>query len=106
MLFYMGLNLILSIVTKTLQMINSYKLYKKCKDGLEYLKAVHTERYKLYFIGTREKVEKYSTVIERYGSALLNVCEISISNNLLSKKHTKKVEEILNQTKNLMATIH
>ena len=101
-----ALNLILSVVTKILHIISSYKLYKKCKDGLEYLKAVHTARYKLYFMGTKEKVEEYSAEIDRYGTALLNICEDSISNNLLSKKHTQKVEEILNQTKNLMTTVH
>ena len=101
-----GLNLILSIVTKILHIVGSYKLYKECKDGLEYLKAVHAARYKLYFTGTKEKVEEYSAEIERYGTALLNVCEGSISDNSLSKKHTQKVKEILNQTKNLMTTVH
>ena len=56
-------------------------------------------------MGTKEKVEEYSAEIDRYGTALLNICEDSISNNLLSKKHTQKVEEILNQTKNLMTTV-
>ena len=101
-----GLDLILSIVTKILHIVGSYKQYKVCKDGLEYLKAVHAARYRLYFTGTKEKVEEYSAKIERLGTVLLNVCEGSISNNQLSKKHTQKVKEILNQTKKLMTTVH
>lgn len=100
------LDLILRVVFKILHIISSYKLYKYFKSGLEYMKAVHTERYKLYFTGTKEKVEEYSTEIEKYGTLLLNVGQASISNNLLCKKHTQKVEEILKQAKILMTTIH
>lgn len=104
--FIWALNLILSVVTKIYHIIGSYEMYIKCKDALEYLKVMHTVRYKLYFMGTKEEVEEYSAEIERCGTILLNICENSISNNLLTKKHIKKVEEILNQTKNLMTTVH
>lgn len=71
----------------------------------EYLQAIHKERYKLYFTeDNRKKIEKYSAEIEEYGNAILDVCEEIITKNLLSKKHTKNVEKILNQTKELMST--
>lgn len=100
------LNLILSIVLKIVKFIGSYKLYKTYTNGLTYLKAVHKERYKLYFTGSKEKVEEYSAEIERYGTAMLEAGESAISNHLLSQKHTQKVQEILEQTKKLMTTVN
>ena len=71
----------------------------------EYLQAIHKERYKLYFTGdNRKKIEEYSAEIEEYGNAILDVCKEIITKNLLSKKHTKSVEKIFNQTKELMST--
>lgn len=101
-----ALNMVSSIILKIVKVVDSYELYKTYKNGLEYLKAVHKERYKLYFTGSKEKVEEYSAEIERYGTTLLESGESAISNNLLNKKHSKKVQEILEQTKNLMTTVH
>lgn len=96
----LALTLILTIVLK----INAYKTYKSLVNGFEYLQAVHKARYKLYFTEDREKVEKYSAEIDRYGYALLAVGRTVISDNLLSKKHIKNAKEILNQTEKLMTT--
>lgn len=107
--FTFALYLILIVVLQIHYMITYYKLYKICKDLLEVLKALHRERHKLYFTGTKEQVEEYSTLIEEseeLGTCLMNICEYFISNNLLSKKHAKKIEEILNQTKMLMKNGH
>lgn len=51
-----------------------------------------------------KKIEEYSAEIEEYGNAILDVCKEIITKNLLSKKHTKSVEKIFNQTKELMST--
>ena len=100
----LALNMISSIISKIVKIVDSYTLYKSYKNGLEYLKAVHKERYKLYFTGSKEKVEEYSAEIERYGTTLLDSGESAISNNLLNQKHSQKVQEILKQTKKLMTT--
>lgn len=97
-----ALNLILSIVLKVMDKVNDYKTYKSLVKGLEYLQAVHKARYKLYFTGNKEEIEEYSTEIERYGRAMLDVGEHTISSNLLSKKHINNVTEILDQTKEMM----
>ncbi len=102
----LALELILSIVLKIVKFIMSYILYKTYTDGLTYLKAVHKERYKLYFTESKEKVEEYSAEIERYGTAMLEAGERAISNNLLSQKYTQRVQEILEQTKKLMTTVN
>lgn len=94
-------------VTKIRHIVVSYKIYKACKNRLEYLKNIHEVRYKLYFIPEmKEDLETCSFEIERCGTALLNSCKYFISNNLLIKKHTQKVKEILNQTERLMTTVH
>lgn len=70
--------------------------------GLEYLQTAHKARYKHYLTGDKEKIEEYSTKIERFGRAMLDVGEHAISSNLLSKKHINNVREILDQTKEMM----
>lgn len=97
-----ALNLILHIVSKIMDKVNDYKTYKSLVKGLEYLQAVHKERYKLYFTGDKEKIEEYSTEIEKYGRAMLDVGNCAISSNVLSKKHINNVKEILDQTKEMM----
>jgi len=100
-----ALYLIPSIVLKITQNIQKYEIYKSLITVFEYFQAIHKERYKLYFTeDNRKKIEKYSAEIEEYGNAILDVCEEIITKNLLSKKHTKNVEKILNQTKKLMST--
>ena len=100
-----ALYLIPSIVLKITQNIQKYEIYKSLITVFEYFQAIHKERYKLYFTGdNRKKIEEYSAEIEEYGNAILDVCEEIITKNLLSKKHTKNVEKILNQTKKLMST--
>lgn len=100
-----ALYLIPSIVLKITQNIQKYEIYKSLITVFEYFQAIHKERYKLYFTeDNRKKIEKYSAEIEEYGNAILDVCEEIITKNLLSKKHTKNVEKILNQTKELMST--
>lgn len=95
------LNIILGIISK----IALYNLYKSYKDGLEYLKAIHKKRYKLYFNGSKQKIEEYSAEIERYGTYLINSVESVISKNLFNKKYSQKLEEIIEQCKTLMITI-
>ncbi len=100
-----ALYLIPSIVLKITQNIQKHEIYKSLITVFEYFQAIHKERYKLYFTeDNRKKIEKYSAEIEEYGNAILDVCEEIITKNLLSKKHTKNVEKILNQTKELMST--
>lgn len=100
-----ALYLIPSIVLKITQNIQKYEIYKSLITVFEYFQAIHKERYKLYFTEDNiKKIEKYSAEIEEYGNAILDVCEEIITKNLLSKKHTKNVEKILNQTKELMST--
>ena len=85
--------------------IQKYKVYKSLVNVFESLQAIHKERYKLYFTGdNRKKIEEYSAEIEEYGNAILDVCKEIITKNLLSEKHTKSVEKIFNQTKELMST--
>lgn len=103
--FAISLNVISGIILKIVKVtkiVNCYRLYKTYKDGLEYLKAVHKERYKLYFTGSKEMVEEYSSEIERYGTILLNSIESVLSDHLLNKKYSQMVQEILEQTKNLI----
>lgn len=100
----LSLDLIVLIIGKIMDKVNEYQTYKSLVEGLEYLQAVHKVRYKLYFIGDKEKIEEYSTEIERYGNAMLNVGKTAISSKLISKKHVKSVEEIINQTEKLMTT--
>ena len=103
-----ALDLILSIVFKIKQKVNEYKMYKSMYksllDGFVYLQTVHKERYKLYFIGDREKVERYSTEIERYGNIMLDACKSAISYNLVDEKHMESVEKMIKQTEKLMTT--
>ena len=99
-----SLNLLVIVVCKIIEKVANYKAYKQYEKGFKYLEAVHKARYKLYFTGTSEEVETYSKEIERYGNAMLNVGEYYVSNNTLSKIQTKKVQEILNQTRKLMTT--
>ena len=98
-----ALNLILSMV---LNAKNEYKLYKNLVNCFKDLQTAHKILYKLYFTENSEKVEKYASAIKKYGNALINSCENSISSNLLSKKHVKKIEEILKKTKDFMTTIN
>lgn len=98
----LALNLILIIVLKIEIKVKVYKLYKFLVKGFEYLQAVHKVRYKLYFTGDKEKIEEYSTEIERCGRIILNVGEYEVSNNVFSKKQLNEVIEILDQTKEIM----
>lgn len=100
-----ALVIIVKIIDKIIKVVYSYKLYKSYKNGLEYLKAVHQVRYKLYFTGSNEDVEKYSEEIEKYGAILLSTGENAITSNLLIKKHSQEVQAILEQTKKLMTTV-
>lgn len=100
----LALYLILSAIQKIVEKLDNYKAYKAYEKGFEYLKSVHKARYRLYFTGTSQEIEAYSAEIERYGNAMLNVGEDYISNNLLSKKHIKRVKEILDQIPKLMST--
>ena len=101
-LILLALNLILIIVLKIEIKVKAYKLYKFLVKGFEYLQAVHKVRYKLYFTGDKEKIEEYSTEIERCGRIILNVGEYEVSNNLFSKKQVNEIIEILDQTKEII----
>lgn len=98
----LALILILIIVSKIMDKVNAYKTYKSLIKGIEYLQAVQKARYKLYFTGDKEKIEEYSTEIERYGRVMLDVGKNAISSNLLSKKHINNIKKILDQTKEIM----
>ena len=99
-----SLNLLVIVVCKVIEKVTNYKAYKQYEEGFKYLEAVHKARYKLYFTGTSKEVETYSEEIERYGNAMLNEGQNKVSNNKHSKTQTKKVQEILNQTRKLMTT--
>ncbi len=103
--FVLVLNLITSIISKIVEIVNSYSLYKSYRKRLEYLENLHKIRYKLYFTGSKEEVEEYSTKIENYGTILLKGGKEAISKKLLRKKHSQKVQEILKQTEKLMTTV-
>lgn len=105
--FYIAiaLYLISIIIFKIVKIVDSYQLNKTYKNGLEHLKALHKKRYKLYFTGDKEKVEEYSAEIESYGTTLLESGASAISNNLLNQKYSQKLQEILEQTKNLMTSV-
>ena len=99
--FVLVLNLITSIISKIVEIV----LYKSYRKRLEYLENLHKIRYKLYFTGSKEEVEEYSTKIENYGTILLKGGKEAISKKLLRKKHSQKVQEILKQTEKLMTTV-
>lgn len=100
-LIYVGI-LSCELVVKIIQKVNEYRTYKVLVKGFEYLQAVHQTRYKLYFTGEREKIEKYSAEIEKYGNNMLFVGKTAISNKIFTGKHLKIVEEIIRQTEKLM----
>lgn len=100
----LALYLLLIAIQKTVEKFANYKVYKEYQKSFAYMKALHKTRYKLYFTGTIKDIEAYSAEIERYGSAMLNIGEVYISNNLLSEKQKTKVKEILDQTRELMST--
>ena len=70
---FWALKLILSIVVKITEKVKEYIRYESLVNAFEYLQAIHKERYKLYFTGDREIVEKYTDEIEFYGNALLEI---------------------------------
>ncbi len=98
------IHLISSFILFILVELTKYKEYKKYEDGLEYLKFLHKARYKSNFTGTREDVENYSKEIERYGNAMINLGEHYVERKVFHKNKEKRVKEIINRTKELMAT--
>ncbi len=95
--------LIINFISYKRESERIYKIYEK---GFKYLKFVHKERYKLYLIGSsKEKIERYSTELERCGTMMLDEGKYIISNNLLTKKNIKKIQEMMEQTKKMMTTI-
>lgn len=85
--------------------VSHYKLYKAFKITLEYMKIIHKKRYKLYFTGSKEEVEKYSEQIQVYGISLLALGKTFILNDLLNKRYSQKMQEMLEEIRILMTTV-
>lgn len=101
---FLALALALKISLKIVKLLFSYRLCKIYEKNLEYLKYLHKTRYKLYFTGDTERINEYSKKIERYSSIILDNGENALSTELLNKKQARKIQEILNQTRELMTT--
>jgi hypothetical protein len=83
-----------------------YQAYKSYEEAFKYLTTIHNKRYKLYFSTKGQgNVDAYTAEIERYGNAILTSGKFWISNNLLSKSQTRRVEEILEETYRMMKTV-
>jgi len=95
------LNVMLLMVTELIKKISKKKLYKKYTSGFEYLKQINEIRYKMYFIGKKEDVEKYSKEIERYSKTMIEVGGYFLSNYYLNQKSLDEVRKILQLTKEI-----
>lgn len=94
----MALNITVTVCCKAMY----FKQYKTFLEGYNYLKTVHNARYKLYFSYDKEKIEVYTQEIHRYGESLLSVGNYYIDNKIFGEKKLKRIQEIIDKTKELM----
>lgn len=95
---------IIKIISKITIVMYQYQLYKLYKNEIKYLQMIHQIRYKLYFTGTREQVKEYSKELEVYGTQFIKAGDEAISQNLLNKKQSEHLREMLSQARTLMTT--
>lgn len=84
------------LVRKTIIAVNSYNQYENFEKDFHDITFLYLGKC---FSETQEDVESYSKAIERYHNALVELGESYIVTNSLSKKQTKKVQDMINQAK-------
>ncbi len=77
------------------------KILKSYKQGFKAMKEAHQARYRLYFIGNSDEVEKYSQWIEDMGKILISYREDDelVQKTLSSKQmeYIKKLDSLVRQ---------
>lgn len=96
--------IILFIITKVVRKVYENKRYREYIGGIKYLKDLHKRRYELCFSGDKVKLEEYSAELKGYGKAMLDAGNYYVRYSTYGKKRTKRIKEILEETKLIMTT--
>ena len=96
--------IILFIITKVVRKLYENKIYRQYIRGIKYLKDLHKRRYEQYFSDDKVKLEEYSAELKGYGKAMLDAGNYYVRYSTYGKKRTKRIKEILEETKLIMTT--
>lgn len=98
------LELTIVLIEPVSNKILARKILKSYKQGFKAMKEAHQARYRLYFIGNSDEVEKYSQWIRYMGRNLISYGEDDFTRKVLSSKQIKHVKELESLVKQMLTT--
>lgn len=98
------LKLTIILIDSTNNKALAYKILGNYHQGFYAMKRAHQTRYKLYFAGNSNEIEKYSQLIKDLGKILISYREDDFTQKVLSSEQMKHVEELDSLVKQMLIT--